>query len=63
LSSIDVSVKRRELVRYLEESGFSLIREGRKHAIISDGNKQAPNTLDRITANQICKQAGIEPKF
>lgn len=62
-----MSVKRRELVKYLEENGFSLLREGKKHAIYTNGEKIIPvkrhQTLDRITANQLCKQAGVQPKF
>ena len=29
-----MSVKRRDLVKYLQENGFYLLREGRKHSII-----------------------------
>jgi len=62
-----MSVKRRELVKYFEENGFSLLREGKKHSIYSNGQKTIPikrhRILDRITANQLCKQAGLQPKF
>ena len=62
-----MSVKRRDLVRYLEQNGFSLLREGGKHSIYSNGVKTVPvkrhRTLDRITANEICKQAGLQPHF
>lgn len=62
-----MSVKRRELVKYLEENGFSLLREGQKHSIYTNGEKTIPikrhRILDRITANQLCKQAGVPPKF
>jgi predicted RNA binding protein YcfA (HicA-like mRNA interferase family) len=62
-----VSVKRRDLVRYLEKEGFHLVREGSNHSIYSNGLKVIPvkrhKQLDRITANEICKQAGIPPKF
>ena len=62
-----MSVKRRELLRYLQENGFSLLREGKKHSIYSNGQRTIPvkghRTLDRITANELCKQAGLEPKF
>jgi len=62
-----MSVKRRDLVKYLEANGFSLLREGKKHSIYSDGERTIPvkrhRLLDRITANQLCKQAGVEPKF
>jgi mRNA interferase HicA len=62
-----MSVKRRELIRYLEEHGFYLLREGKKHSVYTNGSRTFPvkrhATLDRITANEICKQAGIPPKF
>lgn len=62
-----MSIKRRELVKYLKQNGFDLLREGAKHSIYTDGTKTVPvkrhRTLDRITVNEICKQAGLKPKF
>ena len=62
-----MSVKRRDLVRYLEKNNFYLLREGGKHSIFTDDKKVVPvkrhKQLDRITANEICKQAGLDPKF
>jgi predicted RNA binding protein YcfA (HicA-like mRNA interferase family) len=62
-----MSVQRRELVDYLEANGFSLLRQGKKHAIYTDGVRTIPvkrhRRFDRITANQICKQAGLAPRF
>lgn len=62
-----MSVKRKELVRYFEQNGFRLIREGGNHSIYSNGIVTIPlkrhTDIDRITANRICKQAGLEPKF
>jgi len=62
-----MSVKRRELIRYLEENAFYLLREGSNHSIYTNGYKTIPvkrhTTLDRITANELCKQAGLLPKF
>ena len=62
-----MSVKRRDLVKHFEENGYSLLREGKKHSIYTNGDKTIPikrhRLLDRITANQLCKQAGIQPKF
>jgi mRNA interferase HicA len=59
-----MSVKRRDLVQYLEENGF---REGANHAIYTNGQKTIPvkrhRQFDRITANEICKQAGLSPRF
>ena len=62
-----MSVKRRELVKYFEKSGFYLLREGRNHSIYTDSKKTIPikrhRTIDRITANELCKQARLKPKF
>jgi len=62
-----VSVKRRDLVRYFETNGFHLLREGANHSIYTDGTKAIPikrhRQLDRITANELCKQAGLVPKY
>ena len=62
-----MSVKRRDLVRYLETNGFYLLRNGRKHTIYTNGTQTIPvkrhRTFDRITANELCKQAGLMPKF
>jgi len=50
-----VSVKHRDLINYLEESGFYLLRQGGKHSIYTNGVKTIPvkrhRLLDRITAN------------
>ena len=62
-----MSVKRKDLVRYFEQQGFILIREGANHSIYSNGDKTIPvkrhTHLDRITANKLCKQAGLAPIF
>ncbi len=62
-----MSVKRRDLIRYLEKNGFYLLREGGKHSIYTNEKKvisvKRHKQLDRITANELCKQAGLEPKF
>jgi mRNA interferase HicA len=62
-----MSVKRRDLVRYLEENSFYLLREGGNHSIYTNGTKTIPvkrhKVFDRITANEICKQAGLSTKF
>ncbi len=62
-----MSVKRRDLIRYLESHGFRLLREGGNHSIYTNGAKVIPVKrhahLDRITANELCKQAGLEPIF
>ena len=62
-----MSIKRRDLVKYLEENGYRLLREGANHSIYTNDMKAIPvkrhRSLDRITANELCKQAGLEPKF
>jgi len=62
-----MSVKRRDLVQYFEENGFYLLREGAHHSIYTNDIKTVPikrhNSLDRITANELCKQAGLQPKY
>lgn len=37
-----MSVKRRDLVRYLEEHGFYLLREGANHSIYTNDLKTIP---------------------
>ena len=62
-----MSVKRSDLLKYLEANGFYLLREGSKHSVYTNGSKMIPvkrhRSLDRITANELCKQAGVPPKF
>ena len=62
-----MSVKRRDLIKYLEANGFYLLREGSRHSIYTNNEKTLPvkrhRTLDRITANELCKQAGLKPRF
>jgi predicted RNA binding protein YcfA (HicA-like mRNA interferase family) len=62
-----VSVKRADLIKYLEENNFYLLREGGNHSIYTNNDKTIPvkrhRTIDRITANALCKQAGLKPKF
>jgi mRNA interferase HicA len=62
-----MSIKRRDLIKYLEENGFYLLREGSKHSIYTNKINTIPvkrhRAFDRITANELCKQAGLKPKF
>ncbi len=62
-----MSVKRKDLIKYLENNGFYLLREGGNHSIYTNNSITIPvkrhNIFDRITANQICKQAGLNKKF
>ena len=58
-----MSIKRTDLVRLLERHGYRLIREGANHSIYGNGEKTIPvkrhSQFDRITANELCKQAGL----
>ncbi len=51
-SKYKMSVKRRDLIKYLKENGFYLLREGKKHSIYTNGVKTIPikrhRTLDTI---------------
>lgn len=62
-----MSVKRRDLIKYFEENGFYFLREGGNHAIYTNNVKTIPvkrkRVLDRITANELCKQANLKPKY
>lgn len=62
-----MAVLRRDLVRYFEKNGFYLLREGKKHSIYTNDVRTVPikrhRTIDRITANELCKQAGLIPRF
>ena len=62
-----MSVKRKDIIKHIENNGFYLLREGGNHSIYSNGIKTIPikrhRTIDKITANALCKQAGIEQKF
>jgi len=62
-----MSVKRRDLIKYFQQNNFYLLREGGKHSIYTNNIKTVPikrhREIDRITANEICKQAGLKPKF
>ena len=60
-------MKRLDLIKYFVENGFYLLREGTNHSIYTNIVKTIPikrhRSLDRITANELCKQAGLKPKF
>ncbi|MEW5693996.1 MAG: hypothetical protein AB1765_11950 [Candidatus Hydrogenedentota bacterium] len=48
-------------------NGYYILREGKNHSIYTDDIKTVPikrhRIIDRITANELCKQAGLKPKF
>lgn len=63
-----MSVKRRDFIRHLEKNGYFLKREGKRHSFYVNGKGQAlavkrHNTIDRITANKLCRDAGIPEIF
>ena len=62
-----MTVRRRDLIRYLEQNEFYLQREGGKHSIYTNGRIVVPvkrqRVLDRLIANHLCRQAGLTPKF
>ena len=63
-----MSVKRRDLIRYLEKNDFFLKREGKRHSFYAheDGRAIAVKRhkiFDRISANEVCKDAKLAPIF
>lgn len=56
-------MKRRDLVKKLEEHGFYYYRDGANHDIYSDGKTKVPVPRHReiveTTAKKILKEAGI----
>ena len=63
-----MSVNRRDLVRHLEQYGFFLQRDGGNHSLYSNGRgKMLPikrhATFYLLSANALCKQAGIPAIF
>lgn len=62
-----MSIKRRDLVRYLEENRFQLLREGANHSIYTNGIKTIPvkrhRVLDRITAKKFANKPGLNQSF
>ncbi|KJR40035.1 YcfA family protein [Candidatus Magnetoovum chiemensis] len=59
-----MSVKRQDLVKYMEDNSYYLLREGKRHSIYTNNVKTIPIKrhikFDRITANELCKQAGLK---
>ena len=63
-----MSVNRRDIIKHLEANGFFLRREGSNHSIYSNGKGitvpiKRHKIFDRITANALCKEAGIAKIF
>ncbi len=62
-----MSVKRKDIIKLFVDNGFYLLREGGNHSIFTNGDKTIPlkrhKQFDRITANELCKQAGLGKRF
>ncbi|MBR0316695.1 MAG: type II toxin-antitoxin system HicA family toxin [Synergistaceae bacterium] len=63
-----MSVKRRDIIRHLEKNGWYFQREGGNHTIYTNENGRSiaikrHKIFDRITANLLCKQAGVPAIF
>ncbi len=62
-----MSVKRKDIIKLFVDNGFFLLREGGNHSIYTNGDKTIPlkrhKQFDRITANELCKQAGLGKQF
>jgi len=56
-------VNLRNAVRALEKAGFHIVREGRKHIVISDGTRfltiPRNNPINAFTMGGIVKDAGL----
>ena len=58
-------MKRRDLIKILEENGFRKIREGNEHTIYKDENKRSVQVprhreINENTAQKILKDAGLK---
>ena len=63
-----MSVKRRDIIRHFKNYGFFLKREGRRHSFFMNAHGvgiaiKRHNIFDRISANELCKEAGIPEIF
>jgi len=63
-------VKRKELLKYLNEQGCQLLREGRSHSVwMNPANEQQASIprhreINSFTARAICRQLGVsEQRF
>ena len=58
-------MKRRDLLRYLEQHGCELLREGGSHTVYVNQQEQKVSTIPRhreineLLARKICKDLGI----
>ena len=63
-----MSVKRRDIIRFLDKNGYLFQREGGNHSIYCNAEGICVpvgrhNTFERREANRICKEAGIPQIF
>lgn len=60
-------MKRRELIRHLEQNGCKFLRDGRRHTVCYNPMDQKTSTVPRhteivdILARKICKDLEIPP--
>ncbi|HEX3034096.1 MAG TPA: type II toxin-antitoxin system HicA family toxin [Thermodesulfobacteriota bacterium] len=60
-------MKRRELIRHLEENGCMFLREGKKHTVYYNPSNRKTSTVPRhkeildALAKKICKDLEIPP--
>jgi len=60
-------VKRKELLQHLEKSGCILLREGKRHSVYINPEKNLISTvprhreIDNKLARKICRDLGIAP--
>lgn len=58
-------MKRRDLLRYLEQHGCELLREGGSHTVYVNRQEQKVSTIprhreiDEMLARKICKDLGV----
>jgi predicted RNA binding protein YcfA (HicA-like mRNA interferase family) len=54
-----------QAVRALEKAGFSIVRQGKKHIVMSDGTRfltiPRKNPINAFTMGGIVKDAGLTP--
>ena len=57
-------MKRKDLIRKLENNGWWKVREGDHHTIYTNGKRSEPiprhNEINEITATAILKRAGLK---
>jgi predicted RNA binding protein YcfA (HicA-like mRNA interferase family) len=59
-------VNHRRAIRALERAGFRIVREGRKHVVMSDGNRfltiPRNDPINAFTMGGIVTDAGLAPE-